>query len=240
MAKPTIKSVVLENAEDLKTRDLKGLFEFAKEQGWDSKAGFSRFKKALLEIDVDYAAMRAGRDADRHEELMSKIQHEVTLYSDAKAKTSRFAITNSNGRGIWYGRFFDDDKDFTGEQSTGEKSAARKAIYLASRISKACGDEGIRLYLYVDAEWLTTLSGKASVLAADARRLNIDLQMRWVPGRDNPADELTVSGGYKSLRNLDDAVLASFAEPLGELKPDPRAMEDDTDEVVDEPASMAP
>jgi len=122
----------------------------------------------------------------------------IELYSDAKASTGRFGICGANGEPVWYGRFFEDDTDFTGEQSSGELSAARKAVWVASKAGSS-----VHLRLWVDAQWLTTLSGKAAVLAKDAQRLGIDLEIRWVRGSRNPADRLTTERGYQRWQDAD-------------------------------------
>lgn len=66
----------------------------------------------------------------------------------------------------------------------------------------------IKLKLNVDANWLCTLSGKAKVLAWDARRFNIELEMNWIEGTSNPADKWTVENSFKRWRDNDLAALA--------------------------------
>lgn len=130
----------------------------------------------------------------------------VTLYSDAKASAGRFAICSKNGEPIWFGRFFETDA-FNGEQSSGEKSAALKAIWLASKIKEAADVESLRLKLIVDANWLCTLSGKSAELQTTAARHGIDLAMTWTAGKSNPAEQWTTAKGFKKWDDNDLAAL---------------------------------
>lgn len=190
------------------------LRQWAVSKGMDNRAAFPRFKNALLDIGVDYAAIRAGRTAERREELDTAITHRVTLYSDAKASQDRYAITDADGSPLWYGRFFDSDRDYDGEQSSGELAAASKAIWLASKVAEAIGSTAIRLDLYVDAQWLLYQDGpkqKGFALTRAANRLNVDLHLHWIPGKENPADEWTTASGYKKWQDND---LKALAVPL--------------------------
>mgnify|MGYP000293584180 CR=1 FL=1 len=136
---------------------------------------------------------------------------------DAKARCQRFGILDGNKNPVWYGIFFEDDCSFSygdrNEQSATECATARKAIWLASKIAEAVGGK-VHLTLYYDAQWLGTLSGKASILASDARRFGIELEMVWIPGAENPADAYTVCGGFKKYSDTDLATLAIRRENL--------------------------
>lgn len=213
----TILATVESNLDHLRTLDQPGLTAWGKANGFDSRAGFAGYKKALAKVGIDYEAMRAARFGAAAQKLADSMTHEVTLYSDAKARCQRFAITTKSGAGLWHGLFFDDDRSFSygdrDEQSACECAAARKAIWLASKIAEAVNGR-VRLHLYVDAEWLTTLSGKAAILASDARHFNIDLDMQWIPGVNNPADPLTTAHGYKKWSDND---LAKLAVPVATM-----------------------
>jgi len=137
---------------------------------------------------------------------------ELTMFSDAKARTDRFAICDAAGAPLWFGKFFDRDKDYAGEQSSGELAAATKAVWLASKIKEHVGADTIGLTLKVDAEWLTYANGvalgeesegKARALGAAARRLGVLLTVEWVSGSKNPADKYTISRGFKSWKDND-------------------------------------
>ena len=130
----------------------------------------------------------------------------LVFYSDAKASRDRFGITDRAGDPVWHGRFFDDDRDYDGEQSSGEMAAAKKAVWLAGKIAGAAG-ETVALTLFVDAEWLLwanayfspgkKVGGKARALAEAAVRAGIHLRVEHVAGADNPADAYTVCHGYQ-------------------------------------------
>lgn len=207
--KTTIKSQVTAAAETLTSMTTHTqLREWAVANGMDSRSGFSAFKKALKEIGLDYDAIRSGIQAAAADELSSRCRHEVTLITDAKARCSRFAICGGDGAVVWYGRFFDGEGS---EQSAAELETAKKAIWLAGKVREQLGEAAIRLTLKVDAQWLTTLSGKAAVLASKASQANIDLVMEWIPGASNPADKWTVASGYKKWQ---ETPLATLAQPI--------------------------
>jgi len=145
----------------------------------------------------------------------------LTLYSDANASHSRFAICDRDGKPLWYGRFFDNDREFDGEQSSGEMAAAKKAVWLAGKIKEAIGADSLRLTLMVDAEWLCWANealkpdwngktgGKAKFLAFAAKKAGVDLDVQHVRGVDNPADPWTTAAGFKKWSDNDLAALAA-------------------------------
>lgn len=207
----TILEKVKEAAETLKTLDQPELTSWAKENGMDNRAAFSRFKKALLEIGVDYDELRRRRRQAKREAMESAATASLTLYSDAKARLARYAVCDKDGDPVWYGIFFEDDRDFDGEQSSGELAAAKKAIWLAGKVREALGLDAIRLTLRVDAEWLCWANaaakgerggGKARVLTKQAERYGVLLTVEWIAGEDNPADKFTVTSGFQSWRNV--------------------------------------
>jgi hypothetical protein len=229
--KKTAKQVVAENLASLQSMSCAELTAFGKSAGFDSASGFGSFKRALAAAGVDYDALRLAAREAKAEAREAACSHEVTLYSDAKARTGRFAIFDSAGEPVWFGRFFDDDSDFSGEQSTGEMSAAKKAVWLARQVANAIGCQAIRLRLLVDAEWLTWANGtdpdrggKAKALRVAAERANVVLRIEHVAGTANPADKYTVAGGYKRWQDNDLAALAQPIEWAG--KPEGEAAED--------------
>ena len=132
----------------------------------------------------------------------------LTLIADAKARTKRFAICSREGNPVWYGDFF--DWEHIGEQSLSEMAAARKAVWLASKIRELIGADTIELTLKVDAQWLIWANqvaqgkasgGKARALGEYAQQLNVILNVVHVPGADNPADRYTVGSGFKKWRD---------------------------------------
>jgi hypothetical protein len=198
MPRQTIAARVAANLDQLRTLDRASLRVWALENGLDSAAGFSRFKKALVEHGIDYATL--GRPV-----LVPTA--ELTLYSDAKVSRDRFAVVFGEDEPAWYGRFFGE----VDEQSRGEMEAAKKAVWLASKVSAVAG-RVLRLRLYVDAQWLIyangeTGGGKAGELRDYARRLGVALRVEWVRGTENPADAYTVCTGFQKWQeSLYDAV----------------------------------
>jgi len=216
--KQTAKQLVADHLEQLRTLDCAGLTAFGKEHGYDSRAGFASYKKALLAAGIDYDAIRETHREEQREQRLSACTHQIILFSDAKSRTERFGIADAAGNPVWFGRFFDDDRDFNGEQSSGEMAAAKKAVWLASQVAKAIGARTIRLRLKVDAEWLTwanatdeKVGGKARALRQAAERLNVVLEVEHVAGATNPADKLTVCSGFKKWQDND---LRALAEPI--------------------------
>lgn len=219
MAKKTAKQIVSESIELLKPMSVAELVKFGKESGFDSRAGFASYKKALLsEVGINFDSLNAERREQKAADLESSCNYCVTLYSDAKASHSRFAVCDCQSEVLWYGRFFEDDRDFNGEQSSGEMASAKKAVWLASKIAQAVGENSISLNLYVDAEWLTwangtnpKVGGKAKALREQALRLNVALTVIHIPGESNPADRWTTASGFKK---WSDNNLAALAEKI--------------------------
>ncbi|MCC6721763.1 MAG: hypothetical protein IT243_06130 [Bacteroidia bacterium] len=209
----TIKDKVIEHQDILKAMKTHGeLYRWAKENEMDNRSAFPKFKIALNEIGIDYDSIKEGIHKERENEIKSKLKYEVTLYSDAKASKDRFAITDEDGDVLWYGKFFDSDSDYDGEQSSGELAAAKKAVWLASKIKEAINEEVIRLNLFVDAQWLLYqdhAGQKGYELTRLAKKYNIDLNIEWVPGENNPADTYTTESGFKKWSDNDLTSLAS-------------------------------
>lgn len=213
MKKLTIKEKVSQAAEVLKTMTTHSqLRDWAISNEMDNRSAFPKFKDALLSIGIDYELIRSGIATQKHEELVSKITHEITLFSDAKCSAGRYGICDRDGNVVWYGRFFDNDD--AGEQSRAELCAAEKAVWLASKVKEALGADAIRLNLIVDAQWLCYQNHggqKGYVLTQKAKKHNIDLYVEWIAGTENPADKWTTADGYKKWNEND---LQSLAKQL--------------------------
>jgi hypothetical protein len=212
-AKKTIAEIVKDAEVELKAmKSHTELRNWAIGKNMDNRAAFPKFKLALNEIGLDYDDIKKGIFSGQKEELENKINYSVTLYVDAKSSAYKFGITDKDGEVLWYGRFFDDDD--AGEQSRAELAAAKKAVWLASKIKEACNQQAIKLLLYVDAQWLTYQDHggqKGYALTLLARKHNIDLDVRWIRGVDNPADKWTTASGYKKWQ---DNKLTSLVEPI--------------------------
>lgn len=206
----TTKQKVEAAKSELTGKSRKELYAWAESNGINSKSAWGFFKRALKEVvGFDWSEAKAADVAAVKEELAGASTMGLTLFTDAKARTNRFAICDSDGQPVWHGRFFDDDRDgYNGEQSSGELACALKAIWLARQAANAAGQGAVALHLKVDAQWLCSLSGKAKAIAEKAVAMRVSLTMEWVPGDQNPADKFTVCGGYMrwSDRNLADLV----------------------------------
>jgi hypothetical protein len=179
------------------------LVAWAESHGIDNRSAWGRYKAALREVvGVNFDALRNVERRSQADVLENSVTHRLVLYSDAKASKERFGICGPDRAPVWYGRFFPDDPDFDGEQSSGEMAAAKKAVWLASKVAEALGGT-VALDLRVDAEWLCWANatdgrgGKAQVLANAARRLGVALTVSHIPGTQNPADKWTIADGYQ-------------------------------------------
>jgi len=207
---------VAANIDRLRAADYPALVAAGREAGYDSRAGFSAYKRALKNAGIDYdGAQRAHRDgrAEQHAADFADAD-EVRLVTDAAASHSRYAVTTADGTPVWFGRFFDDDEG--AEQSAAELAAAQKAVWVTGKLAKRNG-RPTRLILTVDAEWLTWANesaggveskrgGKAKQLARAARKAGIDLRVEWTSGKTNVADRYTRTTGYLKWQDGVDAL----------------------------------
>ncbi|WP_421977151.1 ArdC family protein [Roseivirga seohaensis] len=209
--KTIAEKVKANEAELKKLTNHNDLRKWAIDQKMDNRSAFPKFKKALLEIGVDYEKLRGGERKAQADEIQKSVTHEVTFYSDAKASAGRYGITDEDGEPLWHGRFFGDEGN---EQSDAELDAAKKAIWLANKVKETIGADAIRLNLYIDAQWLTYQDHpkqKGFALKRLADKYRIDLNTEWIPGKQNPADKWTVATGYKK---WSDNNLRDLATPL--------------------------
>jgi len=207
----TITDKIKPDIEELKQMNIAELTAYGKEH-FDSRSGFSAYKKALKQLGIDYNAMRIARRLERKNHVSDISHNEIILVTDAT--TERFAICNEKGDPVWFGRFFDNEG---GEQSAGELAAAKKAIWLAGKIKESIGLEAITLHLQTDAQWLCwgefkandKRGGKARVLGELAIKYNVDLHIEHIRGAGNPADYYSRARGFKKWQDNDLASLVS-------------------------------
>lgn len=212
----TIQDTVDNNIEELRAMSLFDLYSWAKKNKYDNKSAFPRFKKALNENGINYDAMKREKDLKKENELKSKCNHKTTFIIDGAAKHDRYAICDEDGNPVWHGRFFENDYDYNGEQSTSEFATAKKAIWLASKIKDAINESVIELELRTDAEWLCWANntdgkgGKAKLLKTQATKLNIILDVIHIEGASNPADYYSRTQGFKKWQDNDLVALAKL------------------------------
>lgn len=81
-------------------------------------------------------------------------------------------------------------------------------------VQEQLGVNAIALDLFVDAEWLcyannvfdpndTGRGGEARALDEIAKRYNVLLNVEWISGGNNPADEFTICTGYQKWSETD-------------------------------------
>ena len=212
----TIQDTVNSNVDKLQSMTLSDLYSWAKKNNYDNKLAFSRFKKALNENGINYDAMKREKDLRKENELNSKCNYKTILITDGSAKHDRYAICNENGSPLWHGKFFENDYDYNGEQSTSEFATAKKAIWLASKIKESINEHVIELELRTDAEWLCWANatdgkgGKAKKLKAQANKLNVILNVVHIKGASNPADYYSRTKGFKKWQDNDLMALAKL------------------------------
>ena len=161
-----------------------------------------------------YTTAEGGKNWDENDlEALRPEDPWLELFSDAKASHNQFGITDRDGNPVWYGQFGDDDPIYNGEQSTGELSAAVKAVQFAGKVREHNSLYALNLLLKVDAEWLCWANstdgrgGEALRLADVADENMVILHVQWVPGNENPADHYTTAEGGK---NWDENDLETF------------------------------
>jgi hypothetical protein len=213
----TVKKIVQANRETaLACKTPEEIRAFIESIGCSAQPRWHNAVRAIVGIGgVDYYQAKAEQQRLEEERLKREVTHEMTLYSDAAVVFQRFAICDGDKQPLWYGCFFEDDCSFSfgnlAEQSACEFAAARKAIWLASRVKDAVGASAIRLRLFVDAQSLISSPRKSAALASDARMFGIVLEMQWIPGKQNPADRYSRCQG---VRRWDEQPLALLARPV--------------------------
>lgn len=190
--KITAKELVEKHESTLKSfTTLRELYNFAKENGFGNSAqAFSTYKKALLDIGIDYDTIKRERQEAYAKSLNEKAEVTLVLYSDANCKNNRFAVCNGNKQPVYFGNFFNG----TANQAMAELEAAKKALWVAVKVKEHYELEAMKLVLYVDAEWLTYQDNKKQkgfILTEFANKNNIVLEVVHISGKDNPADKYT-------------------------------------------------
>lgn len=200
MKNKTVKEIVLENQEKLKSFTTpKEFYKFAIDHFLDTKARFPHFKKALLkELNIDYAGLRNQKKAEFENNLKNQIQQEISLTTDAWGKKARYAVTSTeDGEPISYGKFYEYSSL---EQSEAELEAAKYAIGITAKMMKDNNIPAIKLNLTVDAQWLTyqnSYKQKGYELKELANSKKILLNTIWEPGSINSADHFTRIKGFQ-------------------------------------------
>jgi hypothetical protein len=202
-------SVVAEHAGALIGLNHGQLHSWGIEHGFNSAVGFAAFKAALLGANINYDRLRSEYQRQRANTLAAQLTQEITLYCDAKARTRRFAVADRHGDAVWYGDFRGDY--VPKEQWEAVLDAARKALWVAMKVREEMNCDMIRTFLRTDAFWIQSLSGKAEILAQDARKFNLDLRIEWIPSARNMADKWLLRPGF---RKWNECTPSSLVEPF--------------------------
>ena len=120
----------------------------------------------------------------------------LTLVSDAKARTKRFAICDGESNPVWCASFFESNN--IAKQSYCEMDAAKKAVWLASKIKEEIGADVIQLTLKCNAA-----GDRARALGGHANWLNVVLEVVHIPGLENPARPLVDAREFKNWHDND-------------------------------------
>jgi len=200
-----IQGLLEENEADLRGMNHVQLTRWAKDNGIDDGYSFTIFKNKLEEIGISYSALREEAEANAAAETASGLCGSVTLCVSADATTQKFAIATLDGKPVWYGKFFDNDVDFNGNQISADFSVAKKAIWLASKITESVGGVSIHLTLRVsqfaqhDVTELTQIGIQ--------RRVAVTLDIQ----DENPSVKFVRFSGFKKWADND---LSALIEPL--------------------------
>ena len=208
-----IDSIVAQHKRALKkATSHEPLKEFAKEQGFDNKQDFGKYKVSLRKIGVDYNELREETFKKRDEEQKKKLEAlpedapTIRLWAAAQEGDDgegSFAIVDADRNAVWYGRFFEDDHfRQAGDVVSGEISAAEKAVWVASRAFAAAGVEVGRLILET-----TCPDVYEEEMRASGARYGIAVDVRLTD--DDRAVEMALVPGYKRWQDSDLAELVS-------------------------------
>jgi hypothetical protein len=182
--KRRIIEVVTEHADELhalaEAGDYRALWRWGAEQGWDSRSGGGHYKKALAQIGIDYNGMRDGAWQAEDLRLAKEATHRVELWVNYAQDSQRFVIARhveslDQFSAVWFGK----EKDPTESQAAGELDVAKKACFLAKKVSEAA-EVPIELHLHVPRENLANdqqESGKK--LKGEARKLGVALTVEF-------------------------------------------------------------
>lgn len=206
----TIIGLVSAHIRELSTFTRNQLTDWGRAHRIDTGLKFSAYKKALLTNGIDYDATEPQDRLNDATALGEAASASITLYANARATTSRFAICDKNHDPIWYGTFYGKDREYNGSQASGDLAAAKKAIWLASKVKEKLGLPAIRCTLRVQAEWLTRANtvqygenggGQARSLGRLADRSAVFLTVEHMA--DNPAEKYTTVPGFLKWQDTD-------------------------------------
>ena len=199
-----IAAIVAENAEDLKELTSHGdLFRWAKDNDLATKTKFPKFKSELRkQIGHDYDELRAIAKESYEQDIQQKAQElnekaeqgpRLVLNTAGDAEVGTYAVCAGESV-LWYGDFFEDDKDYEeGDQTSADVSAMKKAVWLATKIKEAAEAETLMLELHV-------VNHEVPVPTSACVKAGLGLDFQIIDGV--PANEWCRENGYKSWRQV--------------------------------------
>lgn len=215
MSRPAIAERVAKEAAKLRTLSYAELKDYGMEHCGGSAQAFSKYKRGLLKIGIDFDESKRACCKHAAGDARANATHKLTLFCAADAELDRIGVADKDGKPVCYGEFPYFEKL---EQSRAEMEAALKAVWLASKTAEAVQGNGVELILYADAQWLLwanaidRYAGKARRLSLLAKKHGVVLEVRHIPGKENPADRYSRRKGFKKWHENDLAKLPEKIE----------------------------
>lgn len=120
--------------------------------------------------------------------------HSLTIFCDAKSSADHFAFTDASGAVLEHGSLGLGCPE-NGDNSDHELAAAMRAFDFAGRVRDAAGLDCLALDFRFDAKWMQGMVGKGRPLRDAAKANKLIVEMNWISGSENPADEFTTASG---------------------------------------------
>lgn len=200
------KTAVTEHRETLTgLTDHAGIYTWAKENGFATKALFPKFKIELnKQLDIDYEALREESYALRRQQIEAAAADgpllEVIAAADAQGS---FAVCGPDGAVVAYGDFHPDDRVFVeGDQTSADLSTAEFAVFLAGQAREELEADAARLRLHVLNH---EIAADDPVIDRAALRSKVHVSIEV--SDSNAALEWTQEPGYKQWRETNLATL---------------------------------
>lgn len=136
----------------------------------------------------------------------------LSLYCDGNHWNNEFSICDRKGRLIWADRFPVNERNSGKNTFSAELAAAMCAVILADRVRQAKGASRIAATVMSDAQWLVWANtvasgdkrgGKARKLGVLAQKLNVLLNVEYVPEAQNPAASYARAGVIRKWKEID-------------------------------------
>lgn len=193
------KAAVAEHRETLTSlTDHAGIYAWAKDNGFATKALFPKFKAELnKQLGVDYEALREEAFALRREQIAAAAADGplIEIYTASDGQGS-YAVCGPDRAVVAYGSFHPEDRVFVeGDQTSADLSTAEFAVFLAGQAREELDVEAVRLRLHVLNH---EVSADDPVLDRTALRARVNVSIEV--SETNAALAWTQEPGYKQWR----------------------------------------